>query len=54
MQHVQQYNQDHFFYFITTRKAAKWIKNNISAVNGQGLADNYKGQIQGQSNPGTE
>ena len=37
-------------YFITTRKAAKGIKNIINAVDGQGLANNYDRQIQGQTN----
>ena len=37
-------------YCITTRKAAKGIKNIINAVDGQGLANNYDRQIQGQTN----
>ena len=37
-------------YCITTRKAAKRIKNIINAVDGQGLANNYDRQIQGQTN----
>ena len=35
---------------ITTRKAAKGIKNIINAVDGQGLANNYDGKIQGHTN----
>ena len=37
-------------YCTTTRKAAKWRKNIINAVGGQGLANNYDRQIQGQTN----
>ena len=37
-------------YCITTRKATKGIKNRIIAVDGQGLANNYERQIQGQTN----
>ena len=37
-------------YCITTRNAAKGIKNIINAVDGQGLANNYDIQIQGQTN----
>ena len=37
-------------YCITRRKAAKGIKNIIIAVHGQGLANNYDRQIQGQNN----
>ena len=36
-------------YCITTIKAAKGIKNIINAVDGQGLANNYERQIQGQT-----
>ena len=35
---------------ITTRKAAKWIKNKTNAVYRQGLANNYDRQIQGLTN----
>ena len=35
---------------ITTRKAAKGIKNMINAVDVQGVANNYDRQIQGQTN----
>ena len=37
-------------YCITTRKAIKGIKNIITAVDGQGLANNYDKQIQGLTN----
>ena len=37
-------------YCITTRNAAKGIKNIIIAVDWQGLANNYDTQIQGQTN----
>ena len=37
-------------YCITKRKTAKGIKNIIIAVDGQGLANNYDSQIQGQTN----
>ena len=37
-------------YCITTRKAAKRIKNIINVVDGQGLANNYDRQIQRQTN----
>ena len=37
-------------YCITTRNITKGIKNMINAVDGQGLANNYGRQIQGQTN----
>ena len=38
-------------YCITTRKATSGIKRNINnAVDGQGLANNYDKQVQGQTN----
>ena len=36
------------FYYITTRKATKGIKNIFNAVDLQGVANNYNRQIQGQ------
>ena len=38
------------FNCITTRIAAKGIKNQINAVDGQGLIKNYDRKIQGQTN----
>ena len=35
---------------MTTRKDGREIKNIINAVDGQGLTNNYDGQIQGQTN----
>ena len=32
------------------RKATKGIKNKTNAIDGQGLANNYEGQIKGQIN----
>ena len=37
-------------YSITTSKAAKGINKMINAVDGQGLVNNYDGQIQGHTN----
>ena len=37
-------------YCITTRKAAKRIKDIFNVVDGQGLTNNYDQKIQGQTN----
>ena len=49
---MQQYNQDHFVLHSYTKKRKRDLKkkNIINAVCGQGLANNYDKQIQGQTN----